>query len=117
MAGKEIRNPEELLRRVDYKQWFSDGMISAMNLFMKRYVETEKEAEANELSQTISANLLAYSLMVNYMYKYSDVFKRQIDGSKEYSNNFAIVKAWLDKRGQDVNYDARELVMDMLEGE
>ncbi len=96
MKGKLITDPIEALKAMPYEAWFSDAMIKQyFPLFNERYQQA-KEEEKESVLMEMNNCIMNYAVMTYYVYGFNPNFRKAIDGSREYSSNFKLMKSWLD---------------------
>ncbi len=100
MAGREITDPSEAVKRVDYRAWFSDSVVNGyLASFSKRYARAKGEGEKKEISDEANRCVLNYALLVYHLYEKSPNFKKSIVSDGELKRNFIAIKKWLDTTG------------------
>ena len=90
---------EGAMNKVSYPLWFTDQMAKGyVGTFPARFSmcknEKEQECIMNEARVTVSL----YSVLVYYTYNENEKFMKTNDSNKELSENFKMIKAWLDER-------------------
>jgi hypothetical protein len=107
------KEPEKIVGLLEFKQklqlpektvrteyFFKDEIAKEYMVdFPKRLAACETDDERKQLSLELRAVLGTYSLLVYYLYPYSEEFQLKIADSEELSRNFKMVKEWLDGHG------------------
>jgi len=88
------------IKHINYPAWFSDQMAkNYVGTFPTRFAICKNDEERNSILREAQTTATLYAVLVYHIYSKRDDVRRTIDSNPELSENFKVMKAWLDNNG------------------